>query len=73
MINRYHEDMTMTSYQIRTRTTPGATPTVVAETKTLAGARKIARTYRDRRDLTGQDVRIERADGSLVEYAGPTR
>lgn len=31
------------------------------------------RAFRDRRDLCGQDVRIERPDGTLVEYAGPSR
>lgn len=61
------------TYQIQTRTTPGATPSIVASTKTLAEARKVARTYSDRRDLTNQDVRIQREDGQLVEYAGPNR
>lgn len=65
--------MTMT-YEITAPKTPGATPSVVATATTLSAARKSARYFsRDRRDLSGQDVRINRPDGSLVEYAGPTR
>lgn len=62
----------MTSYTIETRPTPGASLTVVASTKTIREARRIAGQYDDRRDLTYQDVMIRR-DGKLVEYAGPAR
>jgi len=68
------EEMTMvTKYQINTRSIPGAQMTTQGRTSALRDARRIASEYRDRRDLTWQDVRIERTDGSLVEYAGPAR
>lgn len=61
-------------YVISMPATPGATPREVARPQTLREARVIARKLsHDRRDLVGQDVRIERHDGSLVEYAGPAR
>lgn len=60
------------TYIVTAPKTPGATPTGTAASN-LAAARKIARQHRHRRDLAGQDVRIEREDGSLVEYAGPAR
>ena len=60
----------MNKYLVTAPSTPGATPTSQS-VHTLRDARRIARTFRDRRDLRGQDVRIERADGRLVEYAGP--
>jgi hypothetical protein len=42
--------------------------------KTLREARKIAKEFSRRRDLTYQDVRIEKLPtGMLVEYAGPFR
>ena len=59
----------MNRYQVTAPATPGATPTSQLAA-TLAQARQIARTFRDRRDLRGQDVRIERLYGRLVEYAG---
>ena len=62
----------MTKYTVSAPKTPGASPSA-HPAKTLAEARKIAKTFADRRDLKGQDVRIEKADGSLVEYAGPAR
>ena len=62
-----------TKYEVMTRKTPGAAPTVVASAATLRDARREAARYADRRDLCGQDVRIQRPDGSLVEYAGPAR
>jgi hypothetical protein len=53
--------------------TPGATPTNHF-CNTLREARKIAKGYKSRRDLTWQDVRIEKAaTGQLIEYAGPPR
>ena len=60
----------MSKYAVTAPTTPGADPSRTPAA-TLAEARMIARQYRHRRDLRGQDVRIERADGQLVEYAGP--
>lgn len=62
----------MTKYIVSAPKTPGATPSETPAA-TLAEARKIAKTYSGRRDLKGQDVRINKADGSLVEYAGPAR
>lgn len=62
----------MSRYQVTAPKTPGATPSS-QPAATLAEARKIAKAFAGRRDLTGQDVRIERADGQLVEYAGPSR
>jgi hypothetical protein len=59
-------------YAVTAPKTPGATPSS-QPAATLADARRIARTFRDRRDLAGQDVRIEHSDGRLVEYAGPAR
>lgn len=62
------------TYTITMPKTPGAQPVAVATATKLADARKQAKSLsRDRRDLKGQDVRIERTDGSLVEYAGPAR
>lgn len=60
-------------YAVSTRMTPGSAMMVVSGHHTLTEARKAAREYRNRKDLTWQDVRIERADGSLVAYAGPCR
>ena len=62
-------------YRVVAPATPGAppTPATSAGSSRLAEARRIARCFRHRRDLTYQDVRIVRADGSLVEYAGPMR
>jgi hypothetical protein len=60
-----------TKYVITAPAVPGAAPTRVGTAETLADARKRAREFsRRRRDLRGQDVRIERPDGQLVEYAG---
>jgi hypothetical protein len=63
----------MTKYTVTAPKTPGAQPTEVAVVRTLADARRAARPYKSRPDLAGQDVRINHADGSLVEYAGPSR
>lgn len=54
--------------------TPGAEPTST-ECATLRQAREMAaaEVRFGRKDLTYQDIRIERADGTLVEYAGPCR
>jgi len=59
-------------YVVRYPATPGATPSG-QPAATLTEARKIAKSTRSRRDLVGQDVRIELVDGRLVEYAGPCR
>lgn len=60
------------TYYVTAPETPGAVPTRT-RAHSLVWARKVARTYHGRRDLTNQDVRIEREDGRLVEYAGPNR
>ena len=53
---------------------PGARPLVQSRHDTLREARRAAALIRRQRpDLTYPDVRIDRADGSVVEYAGPTR
>lgn len=62
----------MTKYTIETRPTPGSTTTTVGTAKTIREARRIARQYDSRRDLTYQDVAIRRG-GKIVEYAGPSR
>ena len=62
----------MSKYFVSAPKTPGATPTRLAAAS-LPEARKIAKTFAGRRDLKGQDVRIERDTGALVEYAGPPR
>ncbi len=62
----------MSKYNVSAPQTPGAAPSD-HPAATLAEARKIAKTFVGRRDLTGQDVRIETGDGQLVEYAGPAR
>ena len=63
------------TYQVRLPETPGSQPRVAARGLTLAQARRECDSYdiQERRDLTYQDVRIERADGRLYEYAGPMR
>lgn len=63
----------MAKYVITAPSTPGAQPTVQGEFATLRTARAAAQKLSGRRDLKGQDVRIERPDGQLVEYAGPAR
>ncbi len=77
----------MSDYQIKAPATPGATPSTFGPYKTLAAARKEARRWEVRGDLTVQDVRIERLVGrplgsrdvpdgrptQFVEYAGPCR
>lgn len=61
-------------YDIRMPKTPGATPSVVYSTTTLRDARLRCKALREsRRDLKGQDIRIETTEGQLVEYAGPAR
>ena len=60
-------------YRVSAPLTPGARPVVAGAAATLADARRLARGFSHRRDLTYQDVRIERPSGSLVEYAGPPR
>ncbi len=79
--------MAKSTYQIRVPATPGATPSVFGPFPTLAAARQEAKRYDVRRDLTNQDLRIERRPGValgsrdvpdgreavFVEYAGPNR
>lgn len=64
--------MSTNVYRVTAPATPGATPSSELA-YTLTEARRLAAKFRYRRDLTGQDVRIERLDGQLVEYAGPAR
>lgn len=59
-------------YTVTAPKTPGSQPSVVGTARRIADARKLAKPYQSRRDLTHQDVRIER-DGKLAEYAGPVR
>ncbi len=58
-------------YRISAPSTPGSRPTIQGAHGNLRDARRSACLFNDRNDLTYQDVRIERADGHLVEYAGP--
>lgn len=60
------------TYTVIAPATPGATSTVRATVSSLREARAAAREFAARRDLTYQDVWIERA-GARVEYAGPAR
>jgi len=65
---------TIYCYNLISRLTPGAKMMIVSGARNLRAVRKDAKTnYGDRADLTYQDVRIERQDGTLVEYAGPCR
>lgn len=61
-----------TGYLMSAPSTPGARPTH-SYVSDLAAARARAASCDERRDLRYTDVRIERLDGSLVEYAGPSR
>jgi hypothetical protein len=67
-----HADRRLKTYAVSAPQTPGAAPTVVYY-PSLRAAREAARKYGHRRDLRGQDVRIEDAEGNLIEYAGPCR
>ncbi len=60
-------------YYVLAPATPGAAPTVLHAADRIRDARTLASQLDDRGDLTYQDVRIERRDGSLVEFAGPAR
>lgn len=62
----------MSKYTVTAPKTPGALATSQSA-NTLAQARAIAKELAGARYLTHQDVRIDRADGHLVEYAGPCR
>jgi len=64
----------LAKYNISYPLTPGAAPSIAEQNVSLREARKIAaHVAARRRDLTYQDIRLERADGTLVEYAGPAR
>lgn len=63
---------TTKTYEVTAPKTAGSIATVIGTATKIADARKIAAQFDGRRDLTRQDVRIERA-GELVEYAGPAR
>lgn len=65
--------MTNIKYYVTFSATPGSRPSAQGAYSTLRDARRRASVTMDRSDLKGQDVRIERPDGSLVEYAGPNR
>jgi hypothetical protein len=59
-------------YQIRYPRTPGSEPSVNGYADCIRDARSHAIVYTaSRRDLRYRDVRIERLDGRLQEYAGP--
>jgi len=59
------------TYTLTAPATPGAPPSIISTHVTLRAARFAAHSLsRGRPDLRGQDVRINREDGSLVEYAG---
>jgi hypothetical protein len=60
-------------YRVTAPSTPGAVATEQARCVTLVAARRAAKRFAQRKDLNNCDVRIERADGVLVEYAGPNR
>ena len=61
-------------YQIRYPRTPGSDPSVNGYADCIGDARRLAIAYTaDRKDLRYHDVRIERLDGRLQEYAGPYR
>lgn len=60
-------------YTVDAPKTPGSAPSTLGPYSTLAAARAEARLYRDRRDLTHQDVVIRDANGRRVEFAGPSR
>lgn len=62
----------MSKYIITAPSTPGAAPSEQGQANTISAARDAARKLW-RPWLRGQDVRIERPDGELVEYAGPAR
>ena len=62
-----------TRYTLTYPATPGAIPTRQWSGATIREARREAVACRARRDLRYQDVRIDRADGRLAEYAGPVR
>lgn len=64
----------MSLYQICAPRVPGAQPETYPVDGTLAEVRELAtERYGARRDLLRLNVRIERRDGQLVEYAGPPR
>lgn len=66
--------MITAKYIVTYPATPGATPSTQSTHTNLRDARTAAnRGASHRRDLNGQDVRIERPNGRLVEYAGPPR
>jgi hypothetical protein len=62
------------TYTIEAPRVPGLQPSKISEHETLSAARKAAKEFSaNRPDLKRHDVRIDRPDGHLVEYAGPTR
>ena len=65
--------MTKIRYIVSAPTSPGDSATEHGRFETLRDARRGADAFANRDDLTYQDVRIERLNGSLVEYAGPSR
>lgn len=61
-----------TTLEVIAPATPGARPSVIGTARTIREARKLAKPYQSRKDLTYQDVRIVRG-GKLAEYCGPAR
>lgn len=66
--------MAIPSLYVETRRVPGSKFEVVGTASNILEARKIAKTFAGRKDLTFQDVMIrDSSNGELVEYAGPSR
>ena len=61
-----------TTLEVIAPATPGARPSVIGTARNIREARKLAKPYQARKDLTYQDVRIVRG-GKLAEYCGPAR
>ena len=61
-----------TTLEVIAPATPGARPSVIGTARTIREARKLAKPYQTRKDLTYPDVRIAKG-GRHVEYCGPAR
>ena len=61
-----------TTLEVIAPATPGARPSVIGTARNIREARKLAKPYQSRKDLTYQDVRIAKG-GRHVEYCGPAR
>lgn len=66
--------MTQKTVTVWAPRTPGAEPSIIGQAGTVAAARTIARQFKNRRDLTYQDVVIRLGrDGRIIERCGPCR